>query len=154
MLPDGAKVYSSDRKDMGEISNINGDYFVSIKHGVIVDEEYRIPIRAVEGVLPENTDMIVEVGLNQDQLRHGYEVLDERTGSDLIKGKTDSELKLPSGKQRIRYNAIEYYQRVHLDRTKGNIPSGYACDMCNAKFDKASALEKHRLRIHKEPVGL
>jgi hypothetical protein len=154
MLPSRAKVYSADKKDIGEVSSINGDYFVSFKQGLVVDEEYRIPLKAIEGVLPSSEEMIVEVGLNEEQLKHGYEVVEERTGSDLIKGKSESELKLPTGKQLIRYSAMEYYRRVRLDRTKGNIPSGYACDMCNAKFDKAGALEKHRMNIHKGPIGL
>lgn len=92
------------------MSSVNDDYFVSLKQGLIVDEEYRIPIMAVEGVLPEKDEMVVEVGLNEEQLRHGYEVVEGRTGSDLVKGRVNEELRVPTGKQLIRYNALEYYQ--------------------------------------------
>lgn len=154
MLPGRAKVYSSDRKELGKVSSINDDYFVSLKQGLIVDEEYRIPIMAVEGVLPDKDEMVVEVGLNEEQLRHGYEVVEGRTGSDLVKGRVDEELRMPAGKQLIRYNALEYYQQVRLEKTRGAIPSGYSCDMCSAKFDNAGALEKHRFKAHKGPIGL
>lgn len=154
MLPNRAKVYSSDRKELGSVSGTNDDYFVSLKQGLIIDEEYRIPIRAVEGVLPGKEEMIIEVGLNEEQLRHGYEIVEGRTGSDLVKGRVGSELRMPTGKQLIRYNALEYYHHADLDKAKGLRPLGYACDMCHAKFDSPRTLEKHRSKVHKGPVGL
>lgn len=154
MLPDRARVYSSDRKEVGRVSSVNSDYFVSVKQGVIVDEEYRIPIRAVEGVLPDKEAPIVEVGLSEEQLRHGHEIVEERPNSNLVKGKVDTELRMPAGKQLIRYSAIEYFQNMHINRTEGSLPLGYACDMCQAKFDNPSSLNKHRSVAHKGPVGL
>lgn len=154
MLPVHAKVYSSDKKEMGSVSNVRDDYFVSMKKGIVMDEEYHIPKRAVEGVVPGKEELVVEVGLSEEQLRHGYEIVEGKTGSDLVKGRTESELKLPTGKQLIRYNAIEYFRDGRLASTEGSVPAGYACDMCHAKFDKPDALEKHRSKAHKGPVGL
>jgi hypothetical protein len=152
MLPNRARVYSSDRKEMGSVENIGGDYFVSMKRGIVMDEEYGIPVQAVEGVVPGNKDLIVEVCLSEEQLRHGYEIVEGKTGSDLVKGQVESELRLPAGKQLIRYNAVEYFQDARLARTKGALATGYSCNMCHAKFDNPGSLEKHRSKAHKGPV--
>lgn len=154
MLPVHARVYSSDKKEMGSVSNVRDDYFVSMKKGIVVDEEYHIPKQAIEGVVPEKADLIVEIGLSEEQLRHGYEIVEGKTGSDLVKGQVESELRLPAGKQLIRYSAVEYFRDVRLASPKGSLAAGYACDMCNAKFDNPYSLEKHRSKAHKGPVGL
>jgi hypothetical protein len=154
MLPVHAKVYSSDKKEMGSVSNVRDDYFVAMKKGIVMDEEYHIPKQAVEGVVPEKEEWVVEVGLSEEQLRHGYEIVEGKTGSDLVKGRTESELKLPTGKQLIRYSAVEYFRDARLTSAEGSLPAGYACDMCNAKFDNSGSLEKHRSKAHKGPVGL
>lgn len=154
MLPVHARVYSSDRKEVGSVSDVRDDYFVSVKKGIIMDEEFHIPKQVIEGVVPEKADLIVEVGLSEEQLRHGYEIVEGKTGSDLVKGQVESELKLPTDKQLIRYSAVEYFRDVLLASPKGSLPAGYACDMCDAKFDNPDALEKHRSKAHKGPVGL
>lgn len=153
MLPKRARVYSSDGKAIGRLSSINGDHFVSEKQGLIMDEEYRIPIQAVECVLPDKDVPTIEVGLSEEQLRHGHEIVEAKPNSDLIKGKVDTELKMPVSKQLIRYSAVEYFQSMRVKANK-TIPVGYACDMCKAKFDNPSSLERHRSVAHKGPVGL
>lgn len=154
MLPDNARVYSSDKKEIGKVSSVNAKYFVSLKQGLVMDEEYRIPIQAVAGVLPDEEALIVEVGLSEEQLRHGYEIIEGRPNSDLVKGKVNSELRMPTGKQLIRYSAIEYFENVRISKTGNSLPSGYACDVCAARFDNPENLDKHRSKAHKGPVGL
>ena len=157
MLPDSAKVYSSDKKEVGRLTEVNDDYFVSLKPGLVMDEEHRIPIRAVECVMPDNNELMIEVSLSEEQLRHGYEIVEGRPNSDLVKGKTDTDFRMPTKKQVIRYNAIEYFEHHRPKRVRHTPPPPgvpYACDRCAAKFDSPRSLNRHRSLVHKGPVGI
>ncbi|HKU50204.1 MAG TPA: PRC-barrel domain-containing protein [Nitrososphaera sp.] len=154
----GAKVYASDGEDVGEITGVSDEYFTITKKGLIMDEEYRVPVNAILNIESENDSDIpaVMLSLNEEQLKHGSEFTTERPNSGIVSGKVGSELRIPSVKPNIRYEAMPppKEERAQAPRTGASNQDEYICDMCAAKFEGADELEEHRRSVHKGPVGV
>ncbi len=50
MIIKGSKVYTSDEKDVGTVTNVDREYFTSYKKGTITDKEYRIPLHSMSKI--------------------------------------------------------------------------------------------------------
>jgi hypothetical protein len=156
MALENAKVYTADEKDVGRVTEVGSEYFTSLKKGVVVDEEYRIPLDVISDISAAEATPVVRLALSREQLKHGYEFTRERPNSSFVSGRSGSEPKIPSGRQAIRYEATKPLEDNIAISPKSEPPAGgmYSCDMCEAKFDKAENLQRHRGRVHKGPVGV
>jgi hypothetical protein len=176
MALDNARVYTSDGKDAGRVTEVDEEYFTSSRKGVVTDEEFRIPLGAIARVEPteggnssSGGDAVVRLALDEEQLKHGYEFVKGRPNSELVKGRTESELKLPLQKQVIRYEALKAEGNdAPVAAAAPPLPAGggagggppsdaeyyYICDMCAEKFGGADDLQKHRSEAHGGPVGV
>lgn len=153
---ENAKVYTADEKDVGKVTEVGPEYFTSLKKGMVMDEEYRIPLDAISDISAADGAPVVRLALSQEQLKHGYEFTKGRPNSGFVSGRSESEPKIPSGKQAIRYEAAKPLEGNIAISPKSEPPAGgmYSCDMCEKKFDKAESLQRHRGRVHKGPVGI
>lgn len=152
---ENARVYTADEKDVGRVTEVGPEYFTSMKKGVVVDEEYRIPLDAISDIAAENGAPVVRLTLKREQLKHGYGFAKGRPNSEFVSGESESEPKMP-GKQVIHYEATKPLEENIAISPKSEPPAGgmYSCDMCEEKFDRASSLQKHRSKAHKGPVGV
>ncbi len=151
-----ARVYTVDEKDVGRVTEVNSEYFTPLKKGIIVNEEYRIPLDAISGVSAEGRAPVVRLALNKEQLKHGHEFVKGRPNSGFVSGESESEPKIPAGKQVIRCEAARPLEgNIAISPEQVLPPEGvYSCDMCEEKFDSAENLQDHRGRVHKGPVGI
>jgi hypothetical protein len=156
MALENAKVYTADEKDVGKVTEVGSEYFTSLKKGIVVDEEYRIPLDTISDISAVDGTVIVRLALSQEQLKHGHEFTKGRPNSEFVSGRSESEPKIPSGKQGIRYEATKPLEGNIAISPKSEPPAGgvYSCDMCEKKFDRAESLQRHRGRVHKGPVGI
>lgn len=164
MALDNARVYTSDGKDAGRVTEADEEYFTSSRKGVVTDEEFRIPLGAIARVEPaeggsSGGDAVVRLALDEEQLKHGYEFVKGRPNSGLVKGRTGSELKLPLQKQVIRYEALRADGNdapATAAAPAADLPrdAEYSCDMCAEKFGGADDLQRHRSEAHGGPVGI
>jgi hypothetical protein len=168
MALDDAHVFTSDGKDAGRVTGMEAGYFTSARKGIVENEEFRIPLKAIARIEPASGKdrVVVRLALSEDQLKHGYGFVKGRPNSPLVEGSSGSEPLIPSGKQTIRYEALE--PALHGDAagaTAAEPPPAaaatappparrYACDMCPSKFDDRASLQKHRSEAHGGPVGL
>ena len=152
----GAEVRTLDGEDIGNITKVDDEYFSTWKKGVFTDEEYRIPLEAILHVEPVNDKTpIVLLALSEEQVKHGYEFLKEKPNSEIVSGRVQSELRLPSGKPVIHYEAKPIEDNAAASKPKPLSGVGqYRCDMCAEKFDEADTLQLHRGRVHKAPTGI
>ncbi|WP_415280690.1 hypothetical protein [Candidatus Nitrososphaera sp. FF02] len=153
---ENARVYTSDEKNVGKVVQVDEEYFTSLKKGLMVNEEYRIPLDAISDISAGDGVPIVRLALSKEQLKHGHEFVKGRPNSGFVSGRTESEPKIPLEKQVIRYEATRPLEgNVSLAPEHEPPPGGrYSCDMCEEKFDDADGLQGHRGRVHKGPVGV
>lgn len=153
-----AKVYTLDGKNVGRVTEVDTEYFTTQKKGLLTDEEYRVPLDGISHIEPPKDDIvIIRLALNEEQLKHGFEFVKGKPNSEFVSGKDESELKVPTEKQVIHYEAMH-----SLEENIANGPSTeglpqiveYSCDMCAKKFDDADRLQEHRAEVHKGPTGI
>jgi sporulation protein YlmC with PRC-barrel domain len=158
MIPQGSKVYTSDGKSVGNVIDVNSEYFTSRKRDLITDEEYRIPLHAISYIEPAPGDMIiVRLSLNKEQLQHGREFVKGKPNSDFISGRSEFEAKIVSEKPLIHYEAMEpLEENISFPSSRAGLPKDieYKCDMCEERFDDSKSLQEHRAGEHKGPIGL
>jgi hypothetical protein len=168
---ENTKVISIDGKNIGKIKRIeNDDYLIVHKKGVLAEEEFRVPISAIE--TRENSsknNKSIRLNIREAELKHGYEFTRAAPNSDFIHGIKESEPKLRLEKQVIHFEPIataeeanktgissppvsKQHQAVEKEGEKSS--SLYSCDMCPAKFGKADELQQHRGQSHKAPVNI
>ncbi len=172
-IKEGDEVVTSDGKKIGNVKRIeNGDYFLVCKKGILTDEEMRIPISAA---LPKNrgssrNDEPVRLNMTEESLKHGREIVTGRPNSEFIHGREDSEPKLGLQKQVVHFDPVEHTEEskkrgisappVNADHQAVLKPDDktnrtlYTCDMCTAKFNRSSDLQRHRGESHKAPVNI
>ena len=148
----GADVYSQEGKRIGRVRDASSDYFIAFKRGLVMDEEFRIPVSAVSAVERGDSGRIVRVNLSEEQLRHGFEFSRGRPNSDVIGGAA-AESKIPQERQVIRYESIEPVNEPVAPSAPPAV-SEYLCDMCDKKFSKPESLQRHRARQHKAATGI
>ncbi|MEP0824406.1 MAG: hypothetical protein HRF40_02870 [Nitrososphaera sp.] len=149
-----SEVYTLEGKRIGRIKESNTDYFITVKRGLVTDEEFKIPTSAISAVENDGNPNIVRLSLKEDQLKHGFEFTKGRPNSDFMHGIAESEPKIPGGRQVIRY---EPTQDAETTRPTTKLPapvSEYLCDMCNEKFGNPQGLQEHRAERHKAPTGI
>lgn len=153
---ENAKVYTSDEKNVGEVVQVDEEYFTSLKKGLVVNEEYRIPLDAISDISAGDGVPIVRLALSKEQLKHGHEFVKGRPNSEFVSGRSESEPKIPLEKQVIRYEAARPLEGNIAIAPESELPPGgrYSCDMCDEKFDDADSLQGHRGKVHKGPVGV
>lgn len=154
MALEGSKVYTSDKKSAGRVIRVGRGHFTSFKKGFMVDEEYRIPLDAIQAA---DGRQAVRLVLTREQLKHGYEIMRGEPNSGLVSGKSQSELKIPSGKQVIHYEpAILLDENISIPPSTRDLPKRveYICDMCAQKFGYPADLQGHRARAHSGPTGV
>jgi ribosomal 30S subunit maturation factor RimM len=94
MEPSGAKLIgletvSADNKNLGKVIAIDNkkenNYFIVLKKSVLKDEEFHIPINSITQILDQESKIIIN--LNEDEVKHGYELLIEsKPSSNLFSG--------------------------------------------------------------------
>ena len=149
----GADVYSQEGKRIGRVRDASSDYFIAFKRGLVMDEEFRIPVSAVSAVERGDSGRIVRVNLSEDQLRHGFEFSKGRPNSDVVSGAADAESKIRQERQVIHYESIEPVEKAVAPSAPPAV-SEYLCDMCDKKFSKAGSLQRHRAIKHKAATGI
>jgi hypothetical protein len=156
MALEGSRVYTSDKKSAGRITWVGGRYFTSFRRGLMVDEEYRIPLDAIESPAADGRQA-VRLALTREQLKHGYEIVQGEPNSELVSGRAQSELKIPSRKQVIHYEpAILLDENISIPPSTEGLPDRveYSCDMCAQKFGDSAGLQEHRAKAHSGPTGI
>ena len=151
----GAEVRTLDGEDIGNITKVDDEYFSTWKKGVITDEEYRIPIEAILHIEPViNKRPVVLLALSEVQVKHGYEFMKEKPNSEIVSGRVGSELRLPSGKPAVHYEAKPIEDNAAAKPEPLSREVQYTCDMCAEKFDEPDSLQLHRRQVHKAPIGI
>ncbi len=153
---ENARVYTADEKDIGRVTEVDSEYFTSLKKGLMINEEYRIPLDTISYISAGDGPPVVRLAMKKEQLKHGHGFKKGRPNSEFVSGESDSEPKIPSGKQVIRYEATKPLEGNIAISPKREPPAGgkYSCDMCDKKFDRADSLQRHRGQVHKGPVGI
>lgn len=149
----GAEVYTFEGKKIGRIKEINSGYFTTLRHGLVTDEEFRVPMSAISSVENHNNSTIVRLSLKEEQVKHGYEFVKGKPNSEFMHGTKGSEPKFPDERQLIRYEPTQDAEEAWMN-TRPPEPSEYLCDMCNGKFSSSSELQNHRAVRHKAPTGI
>jgi sporulation protein YlmC with PRC-barrel domain len=147
----GADVYSQEGKRIGRVRDASSDYFIAFKRGLVMDEEFKIPVSAVSAVERGDSGRIVRVNLSEQQLRHGFEFSKGGPNSSFVSGAASAESKVPE-RQVIHYESIEPAKEAATSAP--HAVSEYLCDMCDKKFSKPSSLQRHRARQHKAATGV
>ena len=150
----GADVYSQEGKRIGRVRDASSDYFIAFKRGLVMDEEFRIPVSAVSAVERGDSGRIVRVNLSEEQLRHGFEFSRGRPNSDVVSGAAGAESKIRQERQVIHYESIEPVNEPVAQQSAPPAVSEYLCDMCDKKFSKPESLQRHRARQHKAATGI
>jgi hypothetical protein len=176
MIPEGyenAQVVTSDGKKIGVVKSIDSNSLIAFKKGLIRDEEFHIPIKAVsyydsksgESRRDNRTTKVrtaksvsIKLSLSEKEVKHGFEFVgDNKPNSDLVSGKTDSGYNIGL-KETIRYVAFMSNSEKNLDPASSidKLPSEqeYICDMCMQKFQNPNKLQEHRKDLHSAATGV
>ena len=148
-----AEVYTLEGKKIGRISEIDSNYFTAYKHGLLTDEEFRIPVSAISAVENYEDGTVVRINMNEEQVRHGFEFASGRPNSEFMHGSSESEPKMPLEKQVIHYESVRPTQEQSAAERPPAI-SQYLCDMCDEKFKSPDSLQEHRAERHKAATGI
>jgi hypothetical protein len=153
----GDNVFTSNGKNIGKIDKIDNDHFTVYNQGLIQDEEFLIPISAISHfdikVGEGNPSVILTI--NEEQIKHGYEIVIKKSNSELVNGKYSSQYKIPLEKKVIHYETIQHFEENAASSTD-KLPSReeYICDMCMEKFNNPDKLQQHRVEMHSAPTGI
>jgi hypothetical protein len=168
---ENTEVITLDGKKIGKVKRMeSNDYFIVYKKGFLTDEEFRVPVSAV---LATEDSLVhskpIRLNMSEETLKHGYEFVQAEPNSEFMHGKKDSEPKVTLEKQIIHFEPIEPAEepnkrgissppvnKQHQAVLKQGEESStlYSCDMCDAKFNKADELQKHRGESHNAPVNI
>ena len=153
----GDNVFTSNGKNIGKINKIDNDHFTVYNQGLIQDEEFLIPISAISHfdikVGEGNPSVILTI--NEEQIKHGYEIVIKKPNSELVNGKYNSQYKIPLEKEVIHYETIQHFEE-NVASSTDKLPSReeYICDMCMEKFNNPDKLQQHRVERHSAPTGI
>src|SRR5215216_6013681 len=108
----GDNVFTSNGKNIGKISKIDNEHFTVYNRGLIQDEEFQIPISAIShfDIKAGEEDSSIILTVNEEQIKHGYEIVSKKPNSELISGKSNSEYKIPLEKEVIHYETIQHFE--------------------------------------------
>ncbi len=148
-----AEVYTLEGKKVGRIRNLDSSHFTAYRHGITIDEEYKIPVSAISAVEKDGSSTVIRLNMSEEQLTHGFEFSRGRPNSEFTSRAAGLEPKVPKDRQLIHY---ESQPRGDEGIATAKLPpaSEYLCDMCNARFDDPSELQEHRAEQHKAPAGV
>ena len=153
----GDNVFTLNGKNIGKVSKIDNDHFTVYNQGLIQDEEFRIPISAIShfDIKAGKEDTSVILNVNEEQIKHGYEIVSKKPNSELVSGKYNSQYKIPLEKEVIHYETIQHFKENAASSTD-KLPSReeYICDMCMEKFKNPDKLQQHRAEKHSAPIGI
>ena len=153
----GDNVFTSNGKNIGKINKIDNDHFTVYNQGLIQDEEFLIPISAIShfDVKVGEVNPSVILTINEEQIKHGYEIVIKKPNSELVNGKYNSQYKIPLEKEVIHYETIQHFEENVVSSTD-KLPSReeYICDMCMEKFNNPDKLQQHRVERHSAPTGI
>lgn len=153
----GDNVFTSNGKNIGKIDKIDNDHFTVYNQGLIQDEEFLIPISAISHfdikVGEGNPSVILTI--NEEQIKHGYEIVSKKPNSELVNGKYNSQYKISLEKEVIHYETIQHFEE-NVASSTDKLPSReeYICDMCMEKFNNPDKLQQHRAEKHSAPTGI
>ena len=153
----GDNVFTSNGKNIGKIDKIDNDHFTVYNQGLIQDEEFLIPISAISHfdikVGEGNPSVILTI--NEEQIKHGYEIVIKKSNSELVNAKYSSQYKIPLEKKVIHYETIQHFEE-NVASSTDKLPSReeYICDMCMEKFNNPDKLQQHRVEMHSAPTGI
>jgi hypothetical protein len=168
---ENTEVITLDGKKIGKVKKIENDgYFIVYKKGLLTDEEFRIPLRAVltRGNISAK-DEPIRLNMSEQTLKHGYQFVQAGPNSQFMHGIKESEPKVKLEKQVMHFEPVEpveepnktgissppvskQYQAVLKQGEESS--TLYSCDMCPAKFNKAEELQKHRSESHKAAFNI
>jgi hypothetical protein len=153
----GDNVFTSNGKNIGKINKIDNDHFTVYNQGLIQDEEFLIPISAISHFdvkLGEGNPSVI-LTINEEQIKHGYEIVIKQPNSELVNGKYNSQYKIPLEKEVIHYETIQHFEE-NVASSTDKLPSReeYICDMCMEKFNNPDKLQQHRVERHSAPTGI
>lgn len=153
----GDNVFTSNGKNIGKINKIDNDHFTVYNQGLIQDEEFLIPISAIShfDVKVGEVNPSVILTINEEQIKHGYEIVIKKPNSELVNGKYNSQYKIPLEKEVIHYETIQHFEE-NVASSTDKLPSReeYICDMCMEKFNNPDKLQQHRVERHSAPIGI
>ena len=153
----GDNVFTSYGKNIGKINKIDNDHFTVYNQGLIQDEEFLIPISAIShfDVKVGEGNPSVILTINEEQIKHGYEIVIKKPNSELVNGKYNSQYKIPLEKEVIHYETIQHFEE-NVASSTDKLPSReeYICDMCMEKFNNPDKLQQHRVERHSAPTGI
>jgi hypothetical protein len=153
----GDNVFTSNGKNIGKINKIDNDHFTVYNQGLIQDEEFLIPISAIShfDVKVGEGNPSVILTINEEQIKHGYEIATKKPNSELVNGKYNSQYKIPLEKEVIHYETIQHFEE-NVASSTDKLPSReeYICDMCMEKFNNPDKLQQHRVERHSAPTGI
>jgi hypothetical protein len=153
----GDNVFTSNGKNIGKINKIDDDHFTVYNQGLIQDEEFLIPISAIShfDVKVGEGNPSVILTINEEQIKHGYEIATKKPNSELVNGKYNSQYKIPLEKEVIHYETIQHFEE-NVASSTDKLPSReeYICDMCMEKFNNPDKLQQHRVERHSAPTGI
>lgn len=153
----GDNVFTSNGKNIGKINKIDNDHFTVYNQGLIQDEEFLIPISAIShfDVKVGEGNPSVILTINEEQIKHGYEIVIKKPNSELVNGKYNSQYKIPLEKEVIHYETIQHFEE-NVASSTDKLPSReeYICDMCMEKFNNPDKLQQHRVERHSAPTGI
>lgn len=153
----GDNVFTSNGKNIGKINKIDNDHFTVYNQGLIQDEEFLIPISAIShfDVKVGEGNPSVILTINEEQIKHGYEIVIKKPNSELVNGKYNSQYKIPLEKEVIHYETIQHFEE-NVASSTDKLPSReeYICDMCMEKFNNPDKLQQHRVERHSAPIGI
>jgi hypothetical protein len=154
----GDNVFTSNGKNIGKINKIDNDYFTVYNQRLIQDEEFRIPISAISHFdikIGEGNPSVI-LNINEEQIKHGYEIVTKKPNSELVNGKdNNSQYKIPLEKELIHYETVQHFEE-NVGSSTDKLPSReeYICDMCMEKFNNPDNLQQHRAEKHSAPTGI
>lgn len=153
----GDNVFTSNGKNIGKISKIDNEHFTVYNRGLIQDEEFQIPISAIShfDIKTSGEDSSVILNVNEEQIKHGYEIVSKKSNSELVNGKYNSQYKISLEKEVIHYETIQHFEE-NVASSTDKLPSNeeYICDMCMEKFNNPDKLQQHRAEKHSAPTGI
>lgn len=154
----GDNVFTSNGKNIGKINKIDNNHFTVYNQGLIQDEEFRIPVSAISHFdikIGEGNPSVI-LNVNEEQIKHGYEIVTKKPNSELVNGKdNNSRYKIPLEKEVIHYETVQHFEENVVSSTD-KLPSTqeYICDMCMEKFNNPDKLQQHRAEKHSAPTGI
>jgi len=154
----GLETITVDNQNLGKVIGIDetkqNRYIISLKKGLLKDEEFRIPANSIINV--SLTESKLTINLKEDEVKHGYELLNQRDpSSDLTSGKSNSSFSIPFQKDKIKYQSLS--SDLEKPYSKSDEPvkvDTYICEMCQDQFKDISQFESHRKNKHSGPIGI